>query len=39
MTTTAFDKTKPINSNTDYYAKLAVGVTSEYDVNGGCRYI
>lgn len=35
MTTTAFDKTKPINSNTDYYAKWLSDITIRYDVNGG----
>ena len=35
MTTTAFDKTKPINSNTDYYAKWMSDITIRYDVNGG----
>ena len=35
MTTTAFDKTKQINSNTDYYAKWLSDITIRYDVNGG----
>ena len=35
MTTTAFDKTKPINSNTDYYVKWLSDITIRYDVNGG----
>lgn len=35
MTTTAFDKTKQINSNTNYYAKWLSDITIRYDVNGG----